>query len=43
MGIAFLGALKRVHIVLAESEEAEEIKKKLGIWSTKLEIDIKKH
>ncbi|MCL2804447.1 MAG: hypothetical protein FWD26_00725 [Treponema sp.] len=41
-GILFLSALKRIHIVLSESEEAEEIKKKLNIWSTKLETDLKK-
>jgi len=41
-GMLFLGALKRIHIVLAESDDAEEIKKKLAIWSTKLETDIKK-
>jgi len=42
MGIQFLSALKRLHVVLAESDEAEDIKKKLTIWSTKLESDIKK-
>lgn len=42
-GISFLSALRRLHIVLAESEEAEEIKKKLNIWSTKMEADLKKH
>jgi len=42
MGIQFLSALKRLHIVLAESDEAEDIKKKLAIWSTKLDSDIKK-
>jgi hypothetical protein len=41
-GINFLGALRRVHIVLAENEESQEIKKKLTIWSTKLETDLKK-
>ena len=41
-GILFLSALKRIHVVLSESDEAEEIKKKLTIWSTKLETDIKK-
>jgi hypothetical protein len=41
-GILFLSALKRIHIILAESEEAEEVKKKLTIWSTKLETDLKK-
>jgi len=42
MGISFLAALRRLHIVLAEGEDAEEIKKKLAIWATKLETDIKK-
>jgi hypothetical protein len=42
LGINFLGALRRIHIVLAESEDAETIKKKYAIWKTKLETDIKK-
>jgi hypothetical protein len=41
-GISYLGALRRLHIILAESEEAEAIKKKLTIWKTKLETDTKK-
>ncbi|MCL2758811.1 MAG: hypothetical protein FWD22_01200 [Treponema sp.] len=41
-GINFLGALRRLHIILAENEESQEIKKKLTIWSTKLETDLKK-
>jgi hypothetical protein len=41
-GINFLGALRRLHIVLSESEEAVELKKKLAIWSAKLETDLKK-
>jgi len=41
-GIAFLGALRRIHIVLSESEDAEAIKKKLSIWAAKLETDLKK-
>jgi hypothetical protein len=41
-GIAYLGALKRLHVILSESEEAEEVKKKLAIWSAKLETDLKK-
>jgi len=41
-GIAYLGALRRLHIVLAESEDAEAIKKKLNIWTVKLETDLKK-
>ena len=42
-GISFLAALRRIHIVLVESEEAEELKKKLNVWTTKLEMDHKKH
>ena len=42
MGINFLSALKRLHIVLGESSEADSVKKKLDIWSSKLEMDIKK-
>jgi hypothetical protein len=41
-GILFLAALRRLHIILAESEEAESIKKKWTIWKTKLETDLKK-
>jgi len=42
MGISFLAALKRLHGLLAESEEAEAIKKKLTIWTTKLDSDTKR-
>jgi len=41
-GINFLAALRRIHIVLAENEESQEIKKKLAIWTQKLEADMKK-
>jgi hypothetical protein len=41
-GIQYLGALRRLHILLAESEDAEEVKKKIAIWKTKLEADHKK-
>ncbi len=40
--INYLGALKRIHILLGEREEAETIKKKQEIWSAKLEADLKK-
>jgi len=40
--INFLGALRRIHVLLAERDEAEMVKKKLDIWSTKLESDQKK-
>jgi len=41
-GINFLGALRRLHIVLSENEESQETKKKMAIWSAKLETDQKK-
>jgi hypothetical protein len=42
MGIHFLNALRRIHAILSEREGAETLKKKADIWSTKLEMDIKK-
>jgi hypothetical protein len=41
-GIAFLSALRRIHTVLGERDDAETIRKKLDIWSAKLETDLKK-
>ncbi|MDR2966206.1 MAG: hypothetical protein LBU88_10590 [Treponema sp.] len=41
-GISYLAALRRIHIVLAEAEESESIKKKHAIWKQKLEADMKK-
>jgi hypothetical protein len=40
--VIFLQALRRIHIVLSEREEAETLKRKVEIWSTKLETDLKK-
>ena len=40
--IIYLQALRRVHIVLSERDEAETLKRKVEIWSTKLEADLKK-
>jgi hypothetical protein len=42
MGISFLSALRRIHVITAEREEAEMIKKKLDIWTAKLDSDLKK-
>jgi hypothetical protein len=42
MGIHFLEALRRVHINLGEREEAEAVKKKLEVWTAKLDGDKKK-
>jgi hypothetical protein len=42
IGISYLGALRRLHIILAEGEDAEEVKKKYTVWSAKLDTDMKK-
>jgi hypothetical protein len=42
LAIHYLGALKRLHILIGESEEAETIKKKIEIWKAKMESDRKK-
>jgi hypothetical protein len=41
-GITFLSALKNLNIVTGDRIEAETVKKKLEIWSAKLETDIKR-
>jgi hypothetical protein len=41
-GINFLSALRRLHVVLGDREDAETVKKKLDIWTVKLENDLKK-
>jgi hypothetical protein len=41
-GINFLGALRRLYIILGDRGKAEEVKKKFDIWSAKLEADIRK-
>ena len=40
--ILFLAAMKRLHTLLGEIEEAEIVKKKMEIWKTKMEDDQKK-
>jgi hypothetical protein len=42
VGITFLGALRRIHVLMGDRDEAEMVKKKQEIWSSKLEADIKK-
>ena len=41
-GINFLAAVRRLHIVLGETDQAEVVKKKAEIWRTKMENDLKK-
>jgi hypothetical protein len=43
IGINFLGALRRIYILLGDREKAEVVKKKFDIWSAKLEADIRKN
>lgn len=40
--INFLSALRRLHILLGEVEQAEVLKKKIEIWKTKMETDQQK-
>lgn len=42
MAILFLSGGRRVAIALGDAEEAEEIKKKAGVWKQKVESDQKK-
>ncbi|MDR1030256.1 MAG: hypothetical protein LBL76_05225 [Treponema sp.] len=42
MALNFLSALRRIHILLGESSQAETLKKKIDTWSAKLELDLKK-
>ena len=42
MGILFLNSLRRIHAILGERDNAETLKKKADIWSSKLEVDMKK-
>ncbi|MGA2976086.1 MAG: hypothetical protein ABSF77_12315 [Spirochaetia bacterium] len=40
--INFLTAVRRLHIVLGEADQADVVKKKAEIWRTKMENDLKK-
>jgi hypothetical protein len=40
--IVYLNALRRIHVVFGERTEADELKKKIDIWMSKLESDQKK-
>lgn len=40
--ILFLNALRRIHVIFGERNEADDLKKKIDIWSAKLESDQKK-
>jgi hypothetical protein len=42
LGISYLGALRRIDQLLADREEADQLKKKIDIWNTKMETDAKR-
>jgi len=42
MAINYLSALRRLHILLGETEESEVIKRKIDVWKLKMETDSKK-
>lgn len=42
LAISYLSALRRIHIVLGESEDADELRKKIEIWRAKMETDSRK-
>ncbi|MBN2441132.1 MAG: hypothetical protein JXJ04_07290 [Spirochaetales bacterium] len=42
LAINYLKALKRLYITLSETQNLEIIKKKIDVWNTKMEADIKK-
>lgn len=42
IGINYLSAVRRLHFVLGEAEQADVVKKKAEIWRTKMENDLKK-
>jgi hypothetical protein len=42
MGVNFLTGLRRIHILLGNAQQTDELKKKAEIWKTKMEADTKR-
>jgi hypothetical protein len=42
IAINYLAAIRRIHSLLGNSDESESMKKKIDIWRTKMETDLKK-
>ncbi len=40
--IAYLGALRRIHTLLGEGDEAENVKKQMEVWKQKMQTDEKR-
>jgi hypothetical protein len=41
IAIHYLSALRRIHVILGETDRAEVTKRKIDIWKTKMESDLK--
>ncbi len=41
LAISFLAALRRVYVLLGESDKADAVKRKVDVWRTKLNTDLK--
>lgn len=42
MAISFLAGLRRLHIVIGDSAASEELRRKIEIWKTKMDADLKR-
>jgi len=42
LAIAYLSALRRLHMLLGEANQAEVVKRKIDVWRTKMDADDKK-
>ncbi len=42
LAISYLSALRRVHMVLSEAEDADSLRKKVEVWRAKMETDLRK-
>lgn len=42
LGIEYLSALRRLHVVMGEAEQAEGVKKRVDVWKNKMEVDQRK-
>lgn len=41
--LAFLSALRRIHILMGDADKAEDVKRKADVWKAKMEQDEKAH
>jgi len=42
MAIRFLGALRMIHILLGDREDAENVKRKFDVWTARMQADQRK-